>query len=417
MKAAPLLPSERIVVIDVLRGFALLGILFVNIEMFAHPIERIVLPIDPATGPVDRLADWLVRCFGEGKFYSLFSLLFGLGFGLQLLRAEERGSGIVGVHTRRLLVLLLIGLIHAVLIWMGDILTVYALFGFLLLLFRTVKPRTLLIWAAVCLALPVALNTLGTVGVSLGRLAGPEVSAQMDRAFAEQDSTTRADLASAYEIYAGGSYGAILERRVHDLGFSSIGYLVLGPNIFAMFLVGLYFARRRFFADIEGNAGFFAKLFRWACPVGIFCNVLYATLVQPLSRMQPNPPLLAAMIAYAVGAPALCLAYVSGITLLFRRETWRKFLRPLAAAGRFPLSNYLLQSVICTMIFYSYGFGLFGQIGKAAGVGLAAVIYALLLGLSVWWSARFQFGPAEWLWRALTYMAAPPMRIGSSRRE
>ncbi len=197
MKPAPLLPSERIVTIDVLRGFALLGILVVNMEMFSHPIQRIVLPIDPATGAVDRVADWLVRCFGEGKFYSLFSLLFGLGFGLQLLRAEERGSG---------------------------------------------------------------------------------------------------------------------------------------------------------------------------------------------------------------------------IALLFRRGNRRKFLGPLAAAGRLPLSNYLLQSVICTMLFYSYGLGLFGQVGKAAGVGLAAIIYALLLGLSVWWSARFQFGPAEWLWRALTYKAAPPMRIDSSRR-
>ncbi len=416
MKPAPLLPSERIVTIDVLRGFALLGILVVNMEMFSHPVQRIVLPIDSATGAVDRVADWLVRCFGEGKFYSLFSLLFGLGFGLQLLRAEERGSGIAGVHTRRLLVLLLIGVIHAVLIWMGDILMVYALFGFLLLLFRKAKPRTLLIWTAVCVALPVGLNTLGTVGVSFGRLAGPEVSAQMDRAFAEQDSTTRADLASGYEIYAGGSYGAVLERRVRDLGFSGVGFLVMGPSIFAMFLIGLYFARRQFFADIEKYAGFFAKLFRWACPVGILCNVVYATLLPPLSRMVPSPPLLAAMTVYAVGAPALCLAYVSGITLLFRRETWRKFLRPLAAAGRLPLSNYLLQSVICTMIFYSYGFGLFGQVGKAAGVGLAAVIYALLLGLSVWWSVRFQFGPAEWLWRALTYMAAPPMRIESSRK-
>lgn len=406
----PLLPAERIETIDVLRGFALFGILVVNMEMFGHPIQRIVFPIDPATGVLDRVVDWLVRFLAEGKFYSLFSLLFGLGFGLQLIRAEGRGSGIARVYTRRLLVLLLIGVIHAVFIWMGDILTVYALFGFLLLLFRKAKPRTLLIWAAVGLAIPIVLNTLGTAAVSLGRLAGPEVTAQIERSFAEQDSTVRADLAAAYEVYARGSFGAITERRVHDLGFAAFGYLVMGPNIFAMFLVGLYFARRRVFADIEGNAGLFRKLFRWALPVGILCNAVYATLIQPASRMEPSPPLLAAMIAYGFGAPALCLTYVSGLTLLWRRENWRKFLNPLAAAGRLPLSNYLSQSIICTMIFYSYGLGLFGQLGKTSGVVLAVAIFAMLLVLSRWWARRFQFGPAEWAWRALAYMARPPLR-------
>jgi len=407
----PVLPSGRILTLDVLRGFALLGILVVNMELFVHPIQRMVLPLDPETGTADRIVDWLVRFLFEGKFYSLFSLLFGLGFGLQLLRAEERGRSVVPVYLRRLFVLLAIGVLHAVLIWMGDILTAYALFGFLLLLFRRAKPRTLLIWAAVCIAIPIGLNALGTGAVALGRLAGPEISAQIDRSFAVQDSTVRADLAEGYRVYANGGFGAITRKRIDDFAFASFGLLIMGPNIIAMFLLGLYAARRKVFADIGGNRRLFTRVFRWALPIGLVCNALYATLMQPASRMEPSPTVLVAMIVYGIGAPALSLAYASGITLLVQSERWRDILKPLAAPGRIPLSNYLSQSIICTMIFYGYGLALFGRLGRGSGVVLAICIYALLLVLSGWWVKRFQFGPAEWLWRALTYLAKPPMKI------
>ena len=114
---------------------------------------------------------------------------------------------------------------------------------------------------------------------------------------------------------------------------------------------------------------------------------------------------------WRVGAPALSFFYASAILLLFQRTAWQRHLAPLAAVGRTALSNYLLQSVICTTIFYSYGFGLYGRIGQPAGVALTFLIFALQIPVSVWWLRHFRFGPVEWLWRTLTYGKLQPMRL------
>ncbi len=399
----PVSPFERNVTIDVIRGFALLGILVVNMELFAHPMQQLLFPLAPTVAPVDRVADWCVRFLAEGKFYSLFSFLFGLGFGMQLLRAGERGHSIVPVYLRRLLVLFLIGLIHLLLIWVGDILTFYALAGIALLFFRNARPRTLIIWAVILLAIPFMLNALGTAAVVGGRAVSPEIAGTIDRTFAVQDSTFRAELARAYEVYAHGSFTDAIGQRARDAGFVVFGYLVMGPAILAMFLIGLYFARRGVFADVDGHIALLRRLFRWGLPLGLVGNAVYATIVQNVPRAEPDIPLIIAMFGYAVGVPALSLAYMSGLTLLLRRGRWKERLRPVGTAGRIPLTNYLAQSLICTLIFYGYGLGFFGRPGKAVGVLLALALYASLVGLSVWWTSRYPYGPMEWLWRKGTY--------------
>ncbi len=399
----PVHPSERNPTIDVLRGFALLGILVVNMELFINPLQQLLFPLAPTVGTVDRFADWCVRFFAEGKFYSLFSFLFGLGFGIQLLRAEQRGRSIVPVYLRRLLVLFLIGLIHLLLIWVGDILTFYALAGIALLFFRNARPRTLVIWAVILLALPFMLNALGTAAVVVGRAASPEIAETIDRTFAVQDSTFRAEWARAYEVYAHGSFTDAIAQRAKDAGFVVFGYLVMGPAILAMFLIGLYFARRGIFADVGSHTALFGRLFRWGLLLGIAGNAVYATIVQNVPRTEPDIPLLIAMLGYAVGVPALSLAYMSGLTLLMTRAGWKERLRPIGAAGRIPLSNYLAQSLVCTLVFYGYGLGFFGQPGKAAGVLLSVALYACLVGLSVWWTSKYRYGPMEWIWRKGTY--------------
>jgi len=265
IRPTPIAPHERIEVVDILRGFAIFGILTVNLLWFAHPIYIEPAGIDPGLGTVDRVARWLINFFCLGKFYSLFSFLFGFGMAVQMIRAEARGARFVRLYGRRLCVLLGIGLCHAVFLWAGDILVSYAILGFALLLFRKRRLATLIVWAGVCLLVPVV-NTAGCVG--LGKLAQSlpptpttmptttpattpaTVSATAPATGPVSRSTTGGpDFAAwaqqAYDVYSHGTYGQILVQRVKDWLFMlMITVLVMYGSILAMFLFGLYAGRR-----------------------------------------------------------------------------------------------------------------------------------------------------------------------------
>jgi len=317
-----------------------------------------------------------------------------------------------------LLILLGIGLAHAFFIWIGDILTLYALLGFLLVLYRKARPKTLLIWVVIFLALPILFYVLSVTAIELGRAAGPEVAAEINHSFAAQRAAYNADVERAYAVYAQGSFAQITQQRAYDMmSFMAPSTLFLAPSVFAMFLAGLYFGRRRLFQNIDENLPFFRKLLWWGLAVGVAGNLVYATLSLPLARSEPSPAMLAATLGQTIGAPALCLFYVAALTLLSRRANWQKRLGLLAPVGRMALSNYLGQSIICTLIFYGYGLGLFGQVGKALGLLLAVLIYTGQVVLSAWWMQRFRFGPAEWLWRSLTYMKLQAMSRKPTAKE
>ena len=407
---APVQQADRIQIIDVLRGFALFGILFVNMVIFNRPIQVILFPVDSAAPWYDQAADWLIHFLGEGKFYALFSMLFGLGLTLQMERIEARGGKFVPLYARRLLVLLGIGLVHAFLIWMGDILIMYALLGFLLILFRNARPRTLLIWALILIALPLLFNLCITALLELGR-SFPEGAAEIEMVFTQTIANFEADLARAYRVYASGTFGEITAQRIYD--YTSMGlsaYMVMGFNVMAMFLLGVYFGKTEVFRNLEGNRDRFRKLLAWGLPLGLAGNALYATLVLSMSRIEPTWTLLLSTFGQTVGAPLLMLAYVSIFCLLALSPVWAKQLQVLAPVGQMALTNYLTQSIVCTLIFYGYGLGLFGQMGAATGIGLTIVIYALQIPLSHWWMRRFLYGPVEWLWRSLTYGKPQPIR-------
>lgn len=408
---APVRAEARIETVDVLRGFALLGILVVNIVIFSHPSQQVALPTDPALPLADRVAEWLIRFLAEAKFYSLFSFLFGLGFALQLKRLEAQGSGIGGVYLRRLLVLLGLGIIHAVLIWTGDVLVLYGLLGFVLLAFRKAQPRTLLIWAAIFLSLPILFNGAVTALIALGSNADPRAAAEIESALSNQEAIYLADAERAEQVYAEGNFAEITQQRVYEIAsFMAIGNVMMAPSVLAMFLLGLYFGRRRLFENVEANRVFFRRLLVWGLVIGVTGNFIFAMLIQSLSRVRPTPLLWLATTCQTLGAPMLMLAYVSALTLLNHRPEWQKRLAPLSYLGRLALSNYLGQSLTCTLIFYGYGFGLFGQVGLAWCLVLVFAIYSVQMLISAWWIKRFQFGPAEWVWRSLTYLRPQPMR-------
>lgn len=407
----PTREGERIEILDVLRGFALFGILLVNMLAFNQVMMAAAVISLPEENVIDRIATWLIRWLAEGKFYSLFSLLFGLGFTLQMMRAEAKGRRFVPVYLRRSLVLLVIGLLHAVFIWVGDILAIYAVLGVVLLLFRKMRPRGLLIWAVALLSLTTLLLIAGTLLLDMGR-QDPAAAARIDAMFADQRATILQEVERASAIYATGSYAEITAQRAPEFVEMWLTSIFIFPSIFAMFLIGAYFAKRGILSDLEGHRGLLRRLCLWGLGLGLPLNAVYATLFmsQGLSRMEPSWPLVAAIGSQAAGAPLLALGYASGLALLWMQPIWQPRLRLLAPPGRMALTNYLLQSLIATLIFYGYGLGLFGRLGSAVGIVITLLIYAFNVALSHWWLRRYRFGPVEWLWRTLTYGQPQPMR-------
>ncbi|MCK4342335.1 MAG: DUF418 domain-containing protein [Phycisphaerae bacterium] len=417
----PISVGERIEVVDVLRGFAVFGILAVNMFWFSNPFQLIFTQMDPWTGMPDQVAQWLIQFFCEGKFYSLFSFLFGFGMAVQMTRAEARGDSFVRLYVRRLCVLLAIGAGHVVFLWAGDILIYYALGGFLLLLFRKRKPTTLLAWAIPCLLVTVLLITgltaLGKLAEAVAPAAG--ATATMPTTAIATAATTPPDIiemfetwtAKVCETYSHGSFGQILIQRLGDYAFASFFMLIfMGPAILGMFLFGLYAGKKRLLHEPAAHLVFIRRLALWSLVLGVVGNLTAVLLRETISSLETSWLAVPLTLGAAVGQPALCFFYAAGIVLLAQKAAWRRYMKPLAAVGRMALSNYLLQSLICTMIFNAYGLGFFGKVGPALGLALTCMIFAIQIPLSVWWLRHFRFGPAEWAWRTLTYGQRQPLR-------
>jgi uncharacterized protein len=406
----PVAATERLETLDVLRGFALFGILLVNMAMFGWPVYRSMIPDRGWTTPIDTIADWMVRFLAEGKFYPLFSFLFGLGMALQMQRTEARGARFSGLFCRRLLVLLGIGLAHAFLIWEADILVSYAVCGFLLLAFRKCKPKTLLIWAGIFLLLPSALCVLFWGLFTVGSLL-PAIASIIETETASQGAHYARLVEENIRVFSQGSVAEIFAQRAQNVLFMWQLTWFFWPTLLSMFLVGLYAGQRRIPHDVEAHLGVIRRTFLFGLMVGLPASACYATGVGLIDPLKLNVKWLLTTGASTIGGPALGLAYAAGIVLLLRRAGWKKRLWPLTAPGRMALSNYLFQSAIGTTIFYSYGLGWYGSLGKAAGLGFAVMIYAVQVLLSFWWLKHFRSGPVEWLWRTLTYGQRQPIRL------
>jgi uncharacterized protein len=392
----PIAPDERIATLDVLRGLALLGILLMNMEGFVGPLDLSTTGIDPHWQGVDRWADAFVYVFVQGKFFTLFSLLFGAGFAVMAQRAEAAGRDFTGFYLRRSLGLLGIGLAHALLLWSGDILVAYALLSFLLLAFREAPGAWLPAMGV--------LAYLAAVGLML--LLGAMVT--LMPADAAQAASAQAAIEAQRQAYGHGTYAQAVLQRLHDFGASLGALLVVGPQVLGMFLIGSWFARSGAIARPDQHARLFAWLRLGALPLGL-ALMLASAWYQPW--LAPGRFDLRSAVAYAAGSVAgllMCLGYLAwGVR-------WSHALRWLAPAGRMALSNYLGQSLVCTLLFYGYGLGGFEQMGRAWQLLFAVALFAAQVALSRFWLRRFRFGPVEWLWRAITYWRLPPLRRGEA---
>jgi len=403
--AEPVQAQERIEILDVIRGFALLGILIANMPLFSSPAQYFeIIGKDMWTGFGDTITSSFTSLFIQGKFYVMFSFLFGLGFALFYERAKAKTKKPIRLFYRRLFVLLLIGLVHAFFIWSGDILVAYALLGFLLPLFFNRKPATLLIWATALFCVFILLAALAFCLMGFIFSMNEGLPADITQStIAEMESMVESSL----HIYGQGTFAEIMAQRTSDFLYA-FGSLLPGGifMMFPLFLLGLYVGKKAVLQNIEANLPLIKKTWRWSLAIGLTMSI-----VQFICRNQITDNFFSLFsstgaiytISSLLGGVGLCLFYMTSIVLLCQNTRWAQNLKPLAYMGRMSLSNYLFQSIVCTTIFYSYGLGLYGKVGPALGFVLTMVILTIQIFISTYWLKRYQFGPMEWVWRCLTY--------------
>jgi uncharacterized protein len=335
-----------------------------------------------------------------------------MGFAVMSQRAQAAQLPFAGIYWRRSSILLAIGLTHALLIWSGDILVTYALLSMLLLAFNDVSGRWLL-WPAIAsflasLGLMLLLGSVGTLMQST-----PELAATWRQIVGDQEKMVAEMLEGQRQAFGAGGYPEATLQRAKDLGFSPMNLMTVGPLIFGMFLLGSWFVKTGAIAHPESRPSLFRGL-RWlALPAGL-ALVLVSFVLEP--ALDPAELSLTVSVAFCLGmlgSALMCLGYAAWVVRGMQSRGWAAVLGWLAPAGRMALTNYLLQSLVCTLVFYGYGLGYFEQLPRAWQVPFVLALFCVQALLSGWWLRRFRFGPMEWLWRSLTYLKPQPMRIAA----
>lgn len=381
--------KPRLLNVDALRGFALLGILMVNIQVFANPFHGLGVGNPDFPGDLDRLSILIVSAFFETKFYLIFSFLFGYSVTLQMTAAERVGAAFRPRFLRRQGMLLFLGLAHALLLYQGDILVTYAGLGLVLYRLRHRGDASLLCLAGALVAgVTLLWATLSVAALGLGLTASPDLMA---------------DVRTAQAAFTG-SVATLFGQRLRELADGWILLLGLqGPCALAMFLVGLVAGRRRSLTNISALRPLLHRLLKLGIGIGLPGGLLYAwTVVQPSHGVAGA---LGGMAVDLATGPFLSAAYMATALLVFDRFGARPWVVLLAAGGRMALSNYLMQSVVCALLFHAYGLGLMGRLPPTALIAIPLVLYSAQLLFSRWWLARHAMGPLEFLLRRVTYGA------------
>ncbi len=412
----PITSSERIQIIDILRGFALFGVLVMNIYFFNYPNEGNLVQEEYLTVG-DSITSWVLRMLVSGKFYILFSFLFGLGFSIQITRLKDKDIKVAKTYSRRLFILLGFGLIHSILIWNGDILKFYAIIGFVLLLFRNSSIKRIKIWIII-------LFSLFYIGFTVAAIVDSRPNKDKDKVentLSDDNNNTKIDEASeenkneekitekeknekSLEEYKNGNYLSTIKENINVLiDWKQLAMIVFGLLfVLPIFLLGSYFGRKEVFCN-KNNNPFLLKLMLWSLLVGTIMSIIFIYFGLTTSKGDETFQRALMHIGEQYAALPLTLAYVSAVTLLYNKNIGVNLLKPLAPVGQMALTNYLLQSVVFTWVFYGQGFGLIGQKSTMLLLLIGIVFFSIQVIVSKWWMSKFRFGPAEWLWRVLTY--------------
>ena len=395
-KAGPVTERQRYIILDALRGFALLGIAIANFPEFSlwtflSEEATAAMP----TAQVDGVVRWAEYLLVDGKFYTLFSLLFGIGFSIIIGNAEKRGANGFRIFYRRMTVLLVMGLLHLIFLWSGDILALYALMGMLLPLFRNCSNKTLLQWAAFLLLLPIGVDAVvelknlqpaswfydkmwywcGVYGITEDRYA-----------YWLQEQTTYAGM---FQFLVQGAFERMTEFIDGNRYFKVLG----------LFVLGFYIGRNRLYTQLEEMRPLLRKVLAVGLAWGLPLSFVYA-----YSCMEHHPWGLTAHTAlYTFSVFPLAFGYVATIALAYLRFGETSLTRFFAAPGRVALSCYIGQTLFGILIFYGVGFGLGAHIGLVWVLLITLAVFLVEVLLAHLRLRHFHYGSLEWIWRMLTY--------------
>jgi len=405
--SGPVTEPERIVSIDVLRGIAVLGILLMNIQSFAMPIAAYMNP--NAYGDPTGVNGWVwygSHFVASQKFISIFSLLFGAGVLLMTSRSEAKTGRSAGVHYRRMGWLILIGLLHAHLLWFGDILFAYGICGLFVYLVRKLRPTWLIAIAIVLLLFPIGFNLLMYGGY---QIAPEEGQQQWIEGMQQSWAPTEQQVQEEVDTYQGGWLQQMPHRVITALRFETLFMAFWGFWLSSgLMLIGMALFKAKVLSASR-STGFYVAMAVLGIGLGLPFTFMQVSLLE-----QYNWPIIEGMTLYMnlhyAGAILQSLGYVAVIMLICKFGIAAALLRVLAAVGRMALTNYLMQTIICTLIFYGHGFGQFGAFTRVEQLYIVFGVWAAQLIWSPIWLRRFRFGPFEWLWRSLTYWKLQPMR-------
>jgi uncharacterized protein len=399
----PLAEKERIVSIDVLRGFALLGILPMNIQYFSMISAAYYNPTAYGNLTGVNYYVWLLcHVLADEKFMTIFSMLFGAGILLMTSRIEASGKPSAGLHYRRMGWLIAFGLAHAYLLWSGDILVTYGMCGLLAYLFRKLRPRTLLVLGLIFISVAPALLT--AYGIWSRHWTEQDVQIATEALW----KPTAAETAEEITAYRG-TWMDEMKYRVPDslqmetnffLGFTFwrvTGLMLAGM---ALFKLGVFSARR--------SASLYWAMIAVAVGIGIPV-ILYGTHRDFASGWDFRYSFFCGAQFNYWGSIVVSLGWVGAMMLASKVTALLSLTRRLAAVGRMAFTNYIMHTVICTAIFYGHGFGLFGKMERIWQFAIVVAIWAVQLAISPWWLKYLFFGPLEWLWRCLTYWQLEPL--------
>lgn len=386
---------DRLEFVDCLRGFALFGVFWANLPIFAGltymtDTQRVAL----FGGRLDGVAHFVMRFLIEDKFVGLFSLLFGVSFWLFLGAARRRGGSATALFYRRIFWLLVIGAIHGWLFWCFDILRFYALWALLLPLCARMAPRTL----------------LGTALIA--GLLVPTLVTGANVAWTRPVADATDYDAMALAAFSRGTYLEFLAANWRydwhlTLELSQVGYQVA---VFGRLLLGLYLVQTLDLGNLEVHRDLLRRGLVWGGLAGVVGNVIFAGHLFAGAAASAGPAMGRKLLMES-GKLGMTLAYASALALAFLTPRWTGAVRRLAPMGKMALTWYLLQTAFGIGLFYGFARGpaLMGKVGPASLAAVALVGYGVQVALARWWVRRFRFGPAEWCWRSLTYWRVQPM--------
>lgn len=403
IQPGPVIQADRIVSLDVLRGFAVLGILVMNIQSFAMIGAAYLNPTTYGDLTGVHYVVWLVsHALTDRKFMTIFTMLFGAGIVLMASRGEATGRSSAGVHYRRMGILLLFGLLHAYLLWYGDILFTYAACGLLVFLMRRWRPATLLVIGLLGVAIASAISILS-------HLSMPYWPVEAVENILEFWAPTAEKVREEVEAYRGNWVGQWSHRATTAFFFQTAllliegiwrtgGLMLVGM---ALFKLGVFHAKRSwatYLVMVLAGFGLGVPIILY----GVKRNIAADWDVTSCFFLGGQFNYWASIL--------VALAWVGLVMLVCKQDVLRKLTHPFAAAGQMALTNYFLQTIICTIIFYGHGFGMFGKVERLGQIGIVLVVWIVLLVVSSVWLHSFRFGPFEWLWRSLTYLRLQPIR-------